>query len=124
MLPSDRLSIGQLADRTGLSVSAIRYYEAEGLVTAERNAGSQRRFRRSTIRRLSFVLIAQQFGFSITQIRDQLQNLPDKRTPTKDDWTRISQDFRTALDEKIETLTRLRDQLTHLVARRADATRG
>lgn len=111
MLASDRLSIGQLADRTGLSVSAIRYYEAEGLVTAERNAGGQRRFRRSTIRRLSFVLIAQQFGFSITQIRNQLQNLPDKRTPTKDDWARISQEFRTALDEKIETLTRLRDQL-------------
>lgn len=111
MRASDRLSIGQLADRTGLSVSAIRYYEAEGLVAAERNAGGQRRFLRSDIRRLSFVLIAQQFGFTIDQIRTQLQNLPEKRTPTKKDWARISRGFRKQLDAKIETLSRLRDHL-------------
>jgi MerR family redox-sensitive transcriptional activator SoxR len=105
------LSIGQLADRTGLSVSAIRYYEAEGLVAAERNAGRQRRFLRSDIRRLSFVLIAQQFGFTIDQIRTQLQNLPEERTPSKKDWARISRSFRKQLDAKIETLGRLRDHL-------------
>ena len=111
MRGTDRLSIGELADRTGLSVSAIRYYEAQGLVAAERNAGGQRRFMRSDIRRLSFVLITQQFGFTIEQIRAQLQTLPQERTPNKQDWTRISRDFRRALDEKIDTLNQLRDQL-------------
>tara|TARA_R110000751_G_scaffold107645_8_gene203977 strand:- start:64209 stop:64658 length:450 start_codon:yes stop_codon:yes gene_type:complete len=111
MRASDRLSIGQLASRTGLSVSAIRFYETQGLIAAERNAGGQRRFLRSDIRRLSFVLIAQQFGFTIEQIRTQLQLLPQERTPNKGDWERISRNFRQTLDEKIETLTRLRDNL-------------
>lgn len=111
MRASDRLSIGQLAERTGLSVSAIRYYETQGLVAAERNAGGQRRFLRSDIRRLSFVLIAQQFGFTIDQIRAQLHTLPEGRTPTKRDWARISRSFRRELEAKIETLSRLRDQL-------------
>jgi len=108
---SDRLSIGQLAERTGLSVSAIRFYETKGLVIAERNAGGQRRFLRSDIRRLSFVMIAQQFGFTIDQIRTQLQKLPEQRTPNKKDWARISRHFRRELDAKIETLSNLRDQL-------------
>lgn len=108
---SDLLSIGDLARRTGLSVSAIRYYEAEGLVAPERNAGGQRRFLRSDIRRLSFVMVAQQFGFTIGQIRDQLKTLPAGRTPTKKDWTRISRHFRRDLDARIEMLTGLRDKL-------------
>jgi len=107
----DRLSIGQLADRTGLSVSAIRYYESQGLVASVRNQGGQRRFLRSDIRRLSFILIAQQFGFKIDQIRVQLQTLPEERTPTKKDWAGISRGFRKELDAKIEMLCRLRDQL-------------
>lgn len=111
MKASDRLSIGELARRTGLAVSAIRYYEAEGLLTAERNAGGQRRFLRSDIRRLSFILIAQQFGFTLEKIREQLQSLPLERTPTKADWTRISRSFRHELDTRIERLTRLRDNL-------------
>ena len=111
MRASDRLSIGQLASRTGLSVSAIRFYETQGLIASECNAGGQRRFLRSDIRRLSFVLIAQQFGFTIEQIRTQLQLLPQERTPNKGDWERISRNFRQTLDEKIETLTRLRDNL-------------
>lgn len=105
------ISIGQLADRTGLAVSAIRYYETQGLVTPERNAGGQRRFLRSDIRRLSFVLIAQQFGFTIEQICNLLRSLPDDRAPNKQDWTRISRIFRHELDAKIETLTKLRDNL-------------
>ena len=87
------ISIGQLAKRTGLSVSAIRYYEQRGLVEAERNAGGQRRFLRSDIRRLSFVLIAQQFGFSIAEIRRELEKLPKSRTPNKKDWQRIGTVF-------------------------------
>lgn len=111
MRSSDWLSIGQLAKRTGLSVSAIRFYETRGLVSPERNMGGQRRFRRSDIRRLSFVLIAQQFGFSISDIQQRLQALPDARTPTKSDWTRISIGLRAEIDARIETLYRLRDNL-------------
>lgn len=105
------MSIGDLARRTGLSVSAIRFYETKGLVTPARNAGGQRRFLRSDIRRLSFVLIAQEFGFTIAEIADHLKALPEGRTPTKRDWTRISQTFRGHLDSKIATLNRLRDRL-------------
>ena len=105
------LTIGQLAQRTGLSISAIRYYETQGLVKPGRNAGGQRRFMRSDIRRLSFVLIAQQFGFTIAEISEQLQMLPERNAPNKDDWARISEGFRQKLEGKIETLTRLRDHL-------------
>lgn len=105
------ISIGQLAARTGIAVSAIRYYETQGLVSPERNAGGQRRFLRSDIRRLSFVQIAQKFGFSISQIRQQFDSFPDGRTPTKQDWSKISRAFRSELDARIETLTNLRDKL-------------
>ena len=105
------ISIGMLARRTGLAVSAIRYYEEMGLVHPERNAGGQRRFLRADIRRLSFVMIPQQFGFTLPQIVTTLQSLPEGRTPTKADWSRISKVFRNALDNKIETLTKLRDNL-------------
>ena len=105
------LSIGDLAARTGLSVSAIRFYETRGLVTPDRNQGGQRRFERSDIRRLSFVMVAQKMGFTIDQIAELLSQLPAGRTPTQADWTRISQQFRTTLDERIAMLTRLRDRL-------------
>ncbi|MEX3006899.1 redox-sensitive transcriptional activator SoxR [Hoeflea sp. TYP-13] len=111
MRADNRLAIGELARRTGLTVSAIRYYEAEGLLAAERNSGGQRRFFRSDIRRLSFVMIAQRFGFTIEQIRKQLEALPQGRTPTKADWTKISRGFRSELDTRIDTLVRLRDNL-------------
>ncbi|MGD2133857.1 MAG: redox-sensitive transcriptional activator SoxR [Maricaulaceae bacterium] len=111
MRPTDMLTIGQLASRTGLSVSAIRFYETKGLVAPGRNAGGQRRFPRSDIRRLSFVLIAQQLGFSIEEIRTQLNRLPKERTPTQKDWTAISHAFRSKLDEQIATLERTRDLL-------------
>lgn len=105
------LSIGALADRTGLAVSAIRYYEEQGLITPWRNAGGQRRFLRADIRRLSFVRIAQQFGFSLPEIRAELDQLPGGRTPTPQDWARIGESFRARLDQRIETLQRLRDNL-------------
>lgn len=111
MAVATTISIGRISERTGLSVSAIRYYESEGLVTPERNAGGQRRFLRADIRRLSFVLIAQQFGFTIAQIREEMKKLPDGRTPTVKDWTRISKSFHAVLDEKIETLNQLRNNL-------------
>lgn len=105
------LPIGALSERTGLAVSAIRYYEAQGLISPWRNDGGQRRFSRSDLRRLSFVMIAQQFGFTLPQIKAELDRLPGGRTPTKKDWARISDGFRSALDQKIEALTRLRDNL-------------
>lgn len=105
------LSIGDLAVRTGLSVSAIRFYEKKGLITADRNAGNQRRFEGSDIRRLSFILIAQQIGLTIDQIRDVMADLPDGRTPTKSDWAKISRRFRTTLDDRIGMMQRMRDRL-------------
>lgn len=105
------ISIGYLSKRTGVAVSAIRYYEGQRLLFPERNAGGQRRFLKADIRRLSFILIAQQFGFTLPQIAKTLGTLPEGRTPTKADWARISTQFRTVLDGKIETLTRLRDNL-------------
>jgi MerR family transcriptional regulator, redox-sensitive transcriptional activator SoxR len=105
------LTIGALAARTGLAVSAIRYYEAQGLIAPWRNAGGQRRFARADLRRLSFAMIAQQFGFTLPQIRDLLATLPQGRTPTKADWAQISAGFRSSLDARIATLTKLRDNL-------------
>jgi MerR family redox-sensitive transcriptional activator SoxR len=111
MAVNEGLSIGALAKRTGLAVSAIRYYEAQGLISPWRNAGGQRRFDRADLRRLSFVMIAQQFGFTLPQIKAELDRLPGGRTPTKADWTRISEGFRAALDARIATLNKLRDNL-------------
>ena len=109
------LSIGQIASRTGLSVSAIRYYEAEKLVHPFRNAGGQRQFLRSDIRRFSFIMIAQKLGLPLYKIRLQLNKLPDKRTPTKKDWTKISTNFKYALDERITMLTLMRDKLDNCI---------
>lgn len=109
--PVSRLTIGQVAKRTGLSVSAIRFYETQGLVTPLRNVGGQRRFLPSDIRRLSFVLIAQQLGFPLEEISARLKGLPEGRTPTKRDWARISRAFRQALQDRIDIMTRMRDRL-------------
>lgn len=110
-MPPHLLSIGQLAARTGLSVSAIRYYETQGLIDPLRNAGGQRRFMRADIRRLSFVQIAQQFSFSIARIKALLDELPLGRAPTEKDWGKIAQIFRADLNQRIETLEKLRDNL-------------
>ena len=106
-----RLTIGQVAERTGLAVSAIRFYEEKGLVKPIRNAGGQRRFLPSDIRRLSFVLIAQQLGFPLEAIREQLKGLPEGRTPTRKDWARISSSFQQTLQNRIDMITRMRDLL-------------
>ncbi len=105
------ISIGQLARRTGLSVSAIRFYEEKGLVHPERNAGGQRRYAGGDIRRLSFVMISQQLGFSLARIAALLDDLPRGRPPTRADWARISRRFRADIDTRIERLSALRDRL-------------
>lgn len=111
MPASTLLTIGELARRTGLAVSAIRFYEARGLVSAIRTSGNQRRFLRSDIRRLSFALIAQQLGLSLGEIEAELATLPHGRAPTQADWTAISERMRASLDAKIATLERTRDLL-------------
>ncbi len=108
---SRELSIGYLARRTGLAVSAIRFYEEKGLLVPGRNTGGQRRYTRSDIRRLSFVMISQQLGFSLVQIHELFKSLPDNRTPTKADWTRMGNRFRRDIDARIDGLTTLRDKL-------------
>ena len=105
------LSIGEVARRSGLSVSAIRFYEAEGLVFPWRDGGGRRRFSRGDLRRLGFILAAQQCGFTLPEIRTELDRLPGKRTPTKADWARISARFRAVLEARILAMTRLRDRL-------------
>jgi MerR family redox-sensitive transcriptional activator SoxR len=105
------LTIGELARRTGLSVSAIRFYEQRGLVGAVRTSGNQRRFLRSDIRRLSFAMIAQRCGFTLSEVQAELLALPHGRTPTQADWSAISERMRTALQGRIDLLTRTRDLL-------------
>lgn len=107
----DLLTIGDLAARTGLSVSAIRFYEGRGLVSPIRTSGNQRRFLRSDIRRLSFALIAQKLGLTIEEIATVLAELPHGRTPTQADWERISRHFRTEIDRRIALLERTRETL-------------
>lgn len=108
---ADMLPIGKIAARTGVAVSAIRYYEAEGLVHPIRTEAGQRQFRRSDIRRISFIKIAQELGLSLTEIRAEMASLPEGRTPTKADWEKISRRFKEALDAQIARLQRTRDKL-------------
>ena len=105
------LTVGELARRTGLSVSAIRFYEARGLVSAIRTSGNQRRFLRSDIRRLSFALIAQRLGLTLSEIEAELASLPAGRPPTRDDWHAISLRLRSVLEAKIAMLEKTRDLL-------------
>ena len=108
----DYLTIGELADRGGVAASALRYYEARGLIRSVRTGGNQRRYDRSELRRVAFVRIAQRVGLSLDEIAAALATLPQSRTPTKADWARLSAQWRTRLDEQIALLQRLRDNLT------------
>ena len=109
------LAIGQVAERAGVAHSALRYYESEGLIEAERSDGGQRRYHRSVLRRIAFVRTAQRVGLSLEEIRSALASLPESRTPTKADWARLSAAWRPRLDEQIAVLERLRDQLTSCI---------
>jgi MerR family redox-sensitive transcriptional activator SoxR len=109
------LSIGDVAARTGVAVSALRFYEAEGLISATRSAGGQRRYAREELRRIAFIRIAQQVGLSLQDIRDALESLPGQRTPTVADWTRVSRTWRALLDERIKLLELVRDDLTSCI---------
>jgi MerR family transcriptional regulator, redox-sensitive transcriptional activator SoxR len=110
-MPQNGLAIGDLAARTGLSVAAIRHYETLGLIAPLRNAGGHRRYDRSDIRRLSFLMIAQSLGFSLARIRGALADLPQGRAPTRDDWSVMGRAFRADIDDRIARLEQLRDRL-------------
>ena len=105
------LTIGELSERSGVAPSALRFYEAEGLIHAARSSSGQRRYARDTLRRVAFVRIAQQVGLRLDEIRDALASLPDGRTPTRADWARLSASWRPRIEERIALLERLRDRL-------------
>ena len=108
---NDLIPIGEMARRTGLSVSAIRFYEDRGLIEPVRTSGNQRRFLRSDIRRVSFIRIAQQLGLTLGEIEAEFARLPHGRTPTARDWEAISRSIRDVLDQQIARLQRTRDNL-------------
>src|SRR4051794_6610046 len=106
-MTDDWLSIGQVAERTGVATSALRYYEREGLIRSSRTAGDQRRYPREALRRVAFVRIAQRIGLTLDEIQAALASLPQERTPTKADWARLSRSWRPQLDAQIAVLERL-----------------
>lgn len=112
MAASSMLGVGEVARRSGVTVSALHFYEAEGLLVAERTLGNQRRYRRDVLRRVAFIRAAQTLGVSLAEIADALRQLPEQRTPTKADWTRLSSHWRASLDRRIAALQALRDQLS------------
>jgi MerR family redox-sensitive transcriptional activator SoxR len=105
------LTIGELAARAGVATSAVRFYESRGLVHSERTAGNQRRYPQHTLRRLGFIKAAQRVGLSLDEIAEAMAMLPENRTPTKADWTRLSRTWRARLDEQIRRVELLRDRL-------------
>lgn len=111
----DLLTIGEVASRSGLATSAVRYYEAQGLLSSVRSAGGHRRYHRSALRRVSFVRAAQSVGLSLEEVRTALDALPSGRTPTRADWARLSRGWQARLDEQIAGLQALRDGLTSCI---------
>ncbi|RRV05750.1 redox-sensitive transcriptional activator SoxR [Pseudomonas sp. v388] len=106
------LTVGQLAARSGVAVSALHFYETKGLIASQRNAGNQRRYPRDVLRRVALIKVAQRLGIPLASIHAALQTLPEGRTPTAEDWNLLSMQWRAELDERIQRLTALRDQLT------------
>ncbi|WP_322755109.1 redox-sensitive transcriptional activator SoxR [Frankia sp. Cas3] len=111
MLSTDLLTVGEVARRSGFAASALRYYEREGLLSAARTSGGQRRYERHILRRLAFIRAARNVGLSLDEVAAALAELPGGRTPTKADWTKLSRGWRTRLDDQITALTALRDGL-------------
>jgi len=105
------LSVGELARRSGVAVSAIHFYERRGLISGWRSGGNQRRYERAALRRIAIIKVAQQLGISLAEIKARLAELPGDRTPGKSDWARIAAGWRGDLDRRIAQLTRLRDSL-------------
>ena len=111
MHTTDLLTVGEVAHRSGFAPSALRFYEREGLLTTRRTSGNQRRYERNVLRRLAFIRAARNVGLSLEEVAAALATLPDGRTPTRADWTRLSHTWRARLDAQIVALQRLRDGL-------------
>ena len=109
--PPKELGVGELAARAGVAVSALHFYEAKGLIHSVRSGGNQRRYARSVLRRLAVIKVAQRVGMPLADIAEALNALPSGRTPTVADWRRLSAGWKHELEERIRTLTQLRDQL-------------
>lgn len=105
------LTPGQLAERAGVAVSALHFYERVGLIVSSRTNGNQRRYTRETLRRVAFIRTSQRVGIPLGDIKDALATLPEGRAPTKKDWSRVSRMWRGDLDRRIDQLQRLRDEL-------------
>lgn len=114
-MTSHELTVGQLATRSGVAVSALHFYESQGLIRSRRTEGNQRRYTRDMLRRVAFIRVAQSVGISLSRIQEALRLLPNSRTPTEDDWARLSREWRVELDERIEWLQGLRDKLTDCI---------
>lgn len=112
---ADRLTIGELARRAGVTTSSLRYYEQLGLIFSKRSAGGQRRYARATLRRVAFVRAAQTVGLSLSEVRAALGRLPEERTPNKTDWNKVSATWIRRVDERITELQRLRETLNSCV---------
>lgn len=108
---AERMSIGEVADRSGFAASALRFYEDKGLLHPTRTDGGQRSYHRSVLRQLAFIAAARHVGLSLDEITAALDGLPDERVPTKKDWQRLSRGWRTRLDDEIAALEALRDGL-------------
>lgn len=105
------LAIGDVARRSGVAVSAIRFYETRGLIESWRNPGNQRRYSRDVLRRVAIIKVAQRAGIGLDEVADAFAGLPRDRAPTRDDWNRLSRAWRQRLDERVRRMERLRDQL-------------
>lgn len=107
-----QLTVGQLAKRSGVAVTALHFYESKGLISSQRNAGNQRRYPRETLRRVALIKVAQRLGIPLATVHAALLSLPEGRTPTRADWENLSAQWRQDLDDRISQLTALRDQLS------------
>lgn len=108
----DELTIGDVAARGGIASSALRFYEAQGLIASSRTTGNQRRYERAVLRRVALIRAGRAAGIPLERIRAALDTLPTSRTPTRRDWERLSRDWRDDLDRRIDTLHSIRDRLT------------
>jgi MerR family transcriptional regulator, redox-sensitive transcriptional activator SoxR len=109
------LTVGELSARSGVAISALHFYEAQGLITSRRTSGNQRRYRRDTLRRVAFIRAAQRVGIPLREIGEALARLGEDRTPNRHDWARLSRAWRDDLDDRIARLQRLRDGLTECI---------
>ena len=109
------LTPGELAARSGVAISALHFYEREGLICSRRTSGNQRRYGRETLRRVAFIRMSQRLGIPLVKVREALASLPTDRVPTSKDWARLSAGWRQDLDERIQHLQRLRDNLADCI---------